>query len=405
MKRQTMLDRLKQILQKPALRRRISEPDAPLPATAWQTRFSERQITNLLASAEAGNTTDWFQFQARMLQGWPHFAAISASRARSVERMAFSLASGGSSKADFKAVDLVRESLLQNDLLQSALPHLLTAQRLGFAASEIVWEADEKTWLPVALTPIAHQRIGFSGNSFGLYMPGSARTSPFAPGKVVMFRPFVTSNPQPVMDGFGWPLAHFWLYSDFGLKAWGSFIEKFSKPLMLGKYHRGASTDDKSVLKKAITNMGRNAAAIIPEEMLIEFVETGLRPGAYHEPMLRYLDRAASKLVLGQDSTTEAISGGHAVSREHNELRIEIVQADADALASCLGNQLLHWLVQLNIPEASTPRLIIAPPKAFDMNEYRANLGVAQQAGLPVSKIQFYELTGIHPPAEASDVL
>jgi phage gp29-like protein len=58
---------------------------------------------------------------------------------------------------------------------------------------------------------------------------------------------------------------------------------------------------------------------------------------------------------LGQTLTTETSdTGAYALGRVHNEVRMDIVKADADALCEALNRQAVRWICDFNFP----PRML-----------------------------------------------
>ena len=72
----------------------------------------------------------------------------------------------------------------------------------------------------------------------------------------------------PIARAAGWS----YLFKNYVLKDWVTFTEVFGQPLRLGKYGTGATEADKQALLTAVANIGTDAAAIIPESMVIEFI-------------------------------------------------------------------------------------------------------------------------------------
>ena len=109
------------------------------------------------------------------------------------------------------------------------------------------------------------------------------------------------------------------MFKAFTQRDWSIFAQTYGQPLRLGKWAPGASEADKDTLFRAVANIAGDCAAIIPESMSIEFVETGSVGSSVdlYERRADWLDRQISKAVLGQTTTTDAVSGGHAVAQEH----------------------------------------------------------------------------------------
>lgn len=157
-----------------------------------------------------------------------------------------------------------------------------------------------------------------------------------------------------------------------------------------------------------MANIAGDCAAIIPESMSIEFVETGSVGASsdLYEARADWLDRQISKAVLGQTTTTDAVSGGHAVSKEHRQVQEDIERADAKALAGVLNQDLIRTWVQLEFgPRPRYPRLVIARPEAEDLSRLADSLAKLVPLGLRVSESEVRDRFGLSDPEEGARVL
>jgi phage gp29-like protein len=149
-------------------------------------------------------------------------------------------------------------------------------------------------------------------------------------------------------------------------------------------------------------------AAIIPASMSIEFI-TAQGAGAnpeLHQKRCDHLDQQVSKLVLGQTTSTDAISGGHAVSQEHREVAGDIERADALLLSSTLTEQVVPWLIALNFgPQEEYPVLAIGRPDEVDLDKWVAAIKDLAPLGLRVEASQIYDRLGIEEPEDGAEVI
>jgi len=88
-----------------------------------------------------------------------------------------------------------------------------------------------------------------------------------------------------------------------------------------------------------------------------------------YERLVRYMDEEISKAVLGETLTTTLGSGGgaYAASKTHNEVRLELVRADADMLSATLNQTLLRWVTELHHPGAEPPTVWRKVEAAIDL--------------------------------------
>jgi phage gp29-like protein len=87
--------------------------------------------------------------------------------------------------------------------------------------------------------------------------------------------------------------------------------------------------------------------------MAVELLEAK-RSGTFdaYESLARYMDEDIAKAVLGETLSTQVgNSGSRALGEVHNEVRLEIVKADADRLAETINSTLVRWIVDLNLPD------------------------------------------------------
>ena len=86
--------------------------------------------------------------------------------------------------------------------------------------------------------------------------------------------------------------------------------------------------------------------------MTIEFLEAARSSSVNtYADLCEFMNRAVAKVVLGQTLTTETSdSGTYGLGRVHNEVRLDIVKADADALCEALNRQVVRWICDFNFP-------------------------------------------------------
>jgi len=113
-----------------------------------------------------------------------------------------------------------------------------------------------------------------------------------------------------------------------------------------------------------------------------------------------------SKAVLGQTTTTDAISGGHAVSKEHNEVREDIERSDAKQLAPTLNEQLIRPIIDLNFgPQRVYPRLRIGRNQQIDAKTVSEVAERAQRMGMKLSESKLREELSLPAPEGDDDIL
>jgi phage gp29-like protein len=240
-----------------------------------------------------------------------------------------------------------------------------------------------------------------SGDSWGGMQP---MTAPLEPFKFVVHLS-KTKSGLPVRGGLARAAGWSYLFKNYVLKDWVTFAEVFGQPLRLGKYGAGATESDKQALLSAVANIGTDAAAIVPDSMLIEFVQarqTGT--SELYERFCEYLDRQVSKAVLGQTLTTEVPrnAGSKAAAQVHDAVRRDILAADARRLSETLTRDLVKPLVDLNSgPQSHYPRLDLLLPNDQNDCEFADIIAEMADRGLRISQKTVLDRLGL--PAASSD--
>src|SRR5271168_3896460 len=358
--------------------------------------LTPHRLSHILQSAEIGDPYLYLELAEEMEEKDLHYLAVLGTRKNAVSQLDLIVRAASSAAEDQRAAALVREMIVDGPIqLDSVLFDILDAIGKGFSATEIVWDRSGREWSPVELKWRDPRWFAFDwisgeqvlvrtlkgeleklpagGERQPRHFGGGARlipgwtetgigiqpmTAPLAPFKFIVH--FAKAKAGLAIRG-GLARAAGWsyLFKNYVLKDWVTFTEVFGQPLRVGKYHPGASEQDKQALLRAVSNIGTDAAAIIPESMLIEFTEAHQSSSAeLYEHFCQYLDAQVSKAVLGQTLTTEMprSGGSRAAAEVHEAVRRDILNADARRLAATLRRDLIRPVVDLNLgPQAHYP--------------------------------------------------
>lgn len=174
-----------------------------------------------------------------------------------------------------------------------------------------------------------------------------------------------------------WPF----LYKAFAIGDFAEFLETFGLPMITGKYFSGATDDEKASLLRAVTALGHDARAIMPAEMELE-IQSVTASGATspHLAMVDWAERSQSKAILGQTMSAEAKSTGIGSGNAdlHDDVRHDILKADARQIEGTITRDLLYPLLALNRGGidslARCPRLVFDTGEAEDLAAYADSL-------------------------------
>lgn len=366
------------------------------------------RLATILREADAGDPLRYLELAETIEERDLHYAGVLGTRRRSVGQIEISVEAASDAASDVEMADMVRDWLTRDELADE-LFDVLDAIGKGYSFTEIVWDTSEGQWRPSRLEwrdprwfrPARHDlttplMLGEHGEE--LPLPG---------GKFVTAVMRAKSG-LPVRSGLARIVSWAWMFKAFTQRDWAIFTQTFGQPVRIGKYGPGATEADRDTLYRAVANIAGDCAAIIPDGMLIEFVEAANLGTGHTNYMERsdWLDRQVSKAVLGQTTTTDAVSGGHAVSQEHRQVQEDIERADARALAAVLNRDLVRVWIDLEYgPQQRYPRLRIARPDEEDLSQLSSSLAKLVPLGLRVQASEIRDKFGLAEPEAGAELL
>ena len=318
------------------------------------------------------------------------------------------------SGAEKKAAAWVEETLRDVvDDLEDVILSLMDGAGHGFAAIELEWTRDGVVWLP-RFHPRPQTWFQASRDRRSLRLrDGSAEgAEPIPMG-------WMLHQHRKVKTGYlgraGLFRAVLWpfLYKAYSIGDFAEFLETYGLPIIVGKFASGASEDDKSSLLRAVTALGSDARAIMPEGMSIEIqqVATGSGGGGNkHLEMVAWADAAQSKAILGQVLSAEAKATGlgSGVANLHAEVRRDFLLSDCRQLAGTLTRDLVYPLIALNRPGIDglkrCPRWVFDTGESEDLARYAAALPALAAGGARIPVAWVHEKLRI-PLAEEGEAV
>lgn len=410
--------------------------------------LTPEKLAAILREAEFGDPFLYLELAEEMEEKDLHYLAVLNTRKQAVAGLDPIVRSASSSAEDERAAAMVREILFDGSFsLDLAMTPILDAIGKGFSATEIIWDRSGPQWSVLELkwrdprwfmfdwisgeqvlvrtlrtesgaqsdpsTLTGDRQNGtahFSGNGLVSGFQGGIQpmTAPLAPYKFITHLSLAKSG-LPIRGGLARAAGWAYLFKNYVLKDWVTFTEVFGQPLRIGKYHPGATETDKQLLLRAVSRIGTDAAAIIPESMLIEFTEAHQGGSSeLYRSFCEYLDAQVSKAVLGQTLTTEMPSSGgsRAAAEVHDSVRRDILAADARRLQATLNRDLVRPIVDLNLgPRRRYPQLVLGLPDDEDVKEFADIIAELVDRGLSISQKAVLDRLGLLPPDAGDAVL
>jgi phage gp29-like protein len=362
--------------------------------------LNPRRLASLLREADQGDPLRFFELAETIEERDPHYLGILGTRKRSVSQLPISITAAGEDAESKKHAALI-EGWLARDELQFELFDILDAIGKGISLTEIIWDTSEGQWLPRQLAWRDPRWFRFDRNDGTTpLLRGDTGDTPLQPFKFISAVIRAKSG-LPVRSGIGRLAAWSWMFKAYTLRDWAIFTQTFGQPVRVGKYPAGSSEADKDTLFRAVANIAGDCAAIIPESMVIDFVES-TNVGASHalyKERADWLDQQMSKAVLGQTATTDAIAGGHAVGQEHRQVQEDIERADARALSAILNRDLVQPWIQLEFgPQKKYPQLRIGREEEENLSQTIDGVVKLVPFGLQVEEAVMRQKLGLPEP-------
>ncbi len=397
---------------------RLFKPEAKpdtreLPALSLLMRWSTypsagltpARLAAIFREADQGDVHRQMELFEEMEEKDAHLASLLQTRKLAVLSLDWEVLPYAKTREDEAIASFVGEAIYNLPNLEGAFLDLLDAVGKGFALVEIIWEVldgqirvNELRWIPqkkVTFVQGEHPRLLTEEAAWeGVELP---------PWKVIYHR-YKARSGTDTRAGVLRVVGYMYLLKNFALKDWAAFNEVFGMPLRLGKYDPAASPADREALITAIRNLGSDAAGVISKHTEIEFVEATSRQAGRSNPyqlMAEFCNREMSKAILGQTLTTDTAgaTGTYAAARVHAQVRRDLVEADAQALAQTLREQLLRPLVGFNFGwEKPVPWFRFRYEEEEDLRTLSEVYRNLQEMGLPLDMEHVAERFGIPLP-------
>lgn len=365
------------------------------------------RLASILHAAEMGEATAYLELAEQMEEKDLHYAAVLGVRKRAIRSLELKVEAGADDDAAHEAAELVRQSL-GSPAVRTSLIGILDAIGKGFSVSEIIWDLTGRRWTIAGIERIDPRWFEFDQlNGRHIRLRGLASGEELRPAKFVVHFAEAKSG-LPIRGGLARLAAWAFMFKHFTIRDWAIFTEAYGHPLRLGKYDPALASDkDKATLLKAVRMMGTDMAAIIPNNMLIDVITSAVSgTQELYERTARYWDEQLSKGVLGQVATTDAIAGGHAVGKIHEDVRGDIRDADADDLAATLMRDVATPITRLNFGlTTAIPVIRFQAPERVVPEHLLKLLEIAGPAGLRVAPTDLYKAFALREPAAEEAVL
>ncbi|QEW21219.1 Mu-like prophage protein gp29 [Marinibacterium anthonyi] len=394
------------------LRREIAAPTiggVRSPITGYPgDGLNPERLAVILREADAGDPIRYLELAETIEERDLHYVGVLGTRKRSVSQIEITVEEGGESQHDLDMAEMVRDWLMRDELSDETFD-ILDAMGKGYSLTEILWETSSLQWQPARLEYRDPRWFRFDRRDLATPMmldEGGAEIP--LPAYKFIFARIRAKSGLALRSGLARLATWNWMFKAYTQRDWAIFTQTYGQPIRVGKYGPGADEKDRDTLFRAVANIGGDCAAIIPESMLIEFVEAKNVGSStdHYERRSDWLDKQISKAVLGQTATTDAETGGLGSGKEHREVQKDIEAADCKALAAILNRDLVRPWIDLEYgPQEAYPRIVIQRQEPEDLKAFSDAIGPMIDRGLRVAASDVLDKFGLPEAAKDAEIL
>tara|TARA_R110002124_G_scaffold284368_1_gene461519 strand:- start:35029 stop:36633 length:1605 start_codon:yes stop_codon:yes gene_type:complete len=365
-------------------------------------------LANILKQAANGYPDRFLVLAEEMEERDLHYASVLSTRKLAITGVEPIVVPASKDAKDQAIAEAVKEIVQHPVFVDDYMADLLDALGKGYSVVETGWDRSGKSWHPARFEwrdPRHFVIDRVDGRTLRYKTAGKIEGEDLPPYLFSIHAPKRKSG-LPIRGGLARMAAWAFLFKSYTLKDWMAFLEVYGMPLRVGKYGRGSSEDDRRVLLKAVRDLSSDAAAIIPAEMTIDFIEAGGGTGnAVFSSKAEYLDRQISKGILGQTMTADD-GASLSQAKVHENVRHDIARADARQIAVTINRDLVRPYVDLNWgPQDHYPTVIIPITESDDIKVLAEVVTAAVALGVQIDANEFRERIGFGAPDDDAPVL
>jgi phage gp29-like protein len=371
--------------------------------------LSPSRLADVLERAAQGDHHDFLTLAEEMEERDLHYGGVLGTRKRALSGIEPEVEAASEDNRDVEIAQAVREQITDRPDFGDLVDDFLDALGKGYSAVEMLWETSARQW---SIKDFAWRDPRFfnlsqrNGCDLLQITDANPMGEPLVPHRFIVHKPRLKAG-LPIRGALARMAAVAYLCKGVALGDWMTFAELFGMPVRIGKYGNNATPGEKATLRAAVASLGSDAAAIMPESMKIEFIETTKGSGGtgLYETLCNFLDKQVSKGVVGQTMTSDDGSS-QSQANVHNEVRKDILAADIRQLQNTLNQQLVKPFVDFNYgPQKAYPRITFPLFEPEDIDALVNALDKLVPQGLKVSQKVVLDKLGLPEPQKGEELL
>ncbi len=402
---------------RPLQMRTLTEPQATGGMTGVRQVWTDsvasgltpQRLAGILRACDQGDLRDYLTLAQEMEERDPHYASVLGIRKRAISGIEPRVIPGTDDARGKEIAQAVREDIADDYGFPGLVEDVLDSLGPGFSLIEIIWSADKSGWWPECYERVDPRWVTFDRET-GRDMRLLDDRDPvcgieLSPGHFIQHQSRLKSG-LPFRNGLARLVSFSWMCKSYTQKDWMAFIETYGLPLRVGLYGPEATKQDIQVLFRAVANIGTDAAAVLPKNMDIDFVNavTAASGAQIFEVAARWTDEQISKAVLGQTMTSDNGSS-EAQAKVHNEVRHDIAQADARSVSAAINRDLVRTYVDVNFgAQERYPRIVIDVTEPEDTKAVVDSITSLAKAGVRFRASEARAKVGMSDPEDGDEI-
>lgn len=167
-----------------------------------------------------------------------------------------------------------------------------------------------------------------------------------------------SNNMDPYGTGLGRQLYSLVEFRRTLLSFWLQYADKHTTPTAVGTFSLGTPEEEVKSLFTALQRLGQETAIVIPDEMEVKYLTADSRADVYQN-LIGYIDQQISFIINGESTVGQdtGSTGSYARDQVADSVRMRKAKALSEQLDETINGTLIRWIVELNYPGSSVPRL------------------------------------------------
>ncbi|GEM50017.1 phage portal protein family protein [Deinococcus cellulosilyticus] len=270
----------------------------------------------------------------------------------------------------------------------------------GAVLVELEWTSTDGRWIPVIKTwhPSLQrydtlQKQWYVRQQSGVEVPvtpGDGKWAVFSPG----------GRRRPWTGALARPLAIPFVAAHYSVSDWGGYNELHGRPMRVGV--GASSAPERDAMADDLSGLAGDTAIALPPGYDVKLLEATARTWTSFKDQIDWANFEIAITILGQNTTTEVQSGSLAAAKVHDQVRGDILEADAAYMSTWLHQNILPRYIEFNFGNSPVPWVYWdATPPSDEKTEAEAQKTKAEAMGALADAVTKLRAAGMNPDVDA----